>query len=202
MKVKNWMVKKVVTVKRDATVQEALDIMQKRAIRHMPVLGEDGKSVAGLVTENNLRQFYLLSMVEKISVRDVMIVEPITIDANASIEQAAGLIHRHKIGCLPAVEKNKLVGIITVTDILAAFIEMMGLLKASSRIDLVIKEDSGSIEEISHIIKDHKKDIISIGIQNRSSGKRIHHIRLEKCDLRPIVKSLESAGYEIVSVMK
>ncbi|MFH1147079.1 MAG: CBS and ACT domain-containing protein [Pseudomonadota bacterium] len=199
MRVRNWMVKKVTTISKDASVQEALRLMQKYSIRHMPVVGKKD-SIVGLVTESNLRQFLLLSMVEKISVRDVMIVNPITIDADDTIEQAASLIYRRKIGCLPVVQDGSLVGIITVTDILGAFIEIMGLLRASSRIDLAFKNKEGSIDDITKTIKEKGGEIISIGIQGKLPGKRIHNIRLEKTDLGPIVTALEEKGYEIVSV--
>ncbi|MDI6789901.1 MAG: CBS and ACT domain-containing protein [Thermodesulfobacteriota bacterium] len=203
MKVKSWMIKKVVNISKGATVQEALKLMKKHSIRHLPVIEENDKSsMVGLVTEGGLRQFFFLSMVEKISVQDAMVINPITIEPHANVELAASLIHRHKIGCLPVVEKKKLVGIITTTDILAAFIEMMGLLNASSRIDLELKGEEGSIEEISRIVKENDSEIISIGIVNQSSRKKLQYIRLQKCDPEPIVKSLERHGYKVVSVMR
>lgn len=203
MKVKNRMIKKVVTISKGATVQDALKLMKKHSIRHLPVVEENDKSsMVGLVTEGGLRQFFFLSMVENISVQDAMAINPIIIEPNANVELAASLIHRQKIGCLPVVEKKKLVGIITTTDILAAFIEMMGLLKASSRIDLELKGEEGSIEEISRIVKENNSEIISIGIVNRSPRKKLQYIRLQKCDPEPIVKSLKKHGYKVVSVMR
>lgn len=201
MKVKNWMIKKVITINKEATVQEALNLMKKHSIRHLPVVEKNKKALIGLVTESNLRQFFFLSILESISVQDAMIPNPINTDPNANIELAAGLIHRHKIGCLPVLDQKKLVGMITVTDILNAFIEMMGLLKASSRIDLELKDKKGSIQEISQIIKEHNSEIISIGIVNESPRKKIHYVRLEKCDLEPIVRSLRKNGYKVLSVM-
>lgn len=201
MKVKNWMVKKVITINKEASVQEALDLMKKHSIRHLPVVKNNKSAMVGLVTESNLRQFFFLSMVEKIAVQDAMTVNPITTNPDADIELAGSLIYRHKIGCLPVLDNKKLVGIITVTDILAAFIEMMGLLKASSRIDVELKDKENSIQEISQIIKEHNSEIISIGIINQSRRKKTHYIRLQKCDLEPIVKSLQKQGYKIISVM-
>jgi len=202
VKVKNWMIKKVITINKRATVQEALKLMKKHSIRHLPVIEEKNKhSMVGLVTESSLRQFYLLSMLEKISIQDAMISDPLSIDPNANIELAASLIHRHKVGCLPVIENEKLVGIITITDILAAFIEMMGILKASSRIDLELKDKEGAVEEISRIIREHNSEIISIGMVNQSPRKKLHYLRLKKCDLEPIVKSLREHGYKVVSVM-
>ncbi len=201
VKVKNRMIKKVIIINKEASVQEALDLMKKHSIRHLPVVENNKHSMIGLVTESNLRQYFFLSMVEKIAVQDAMTVNPVVIGPDANIESAASLIHRHRIGCLPVVDKKKLVGIITVTDILTAFVEMMGLLKASSRIDLELRDKEGSIQEISQIIKEHNSEIISMGIAHQSPGKRVHYIRLEKCDLQPIIKSLRKQGYKILSVM-
>lgn len=68
-----------------------------------------------------------------------MILNPITIDPETSIDEAARIIYKYKIGGLPVITEGKLVGIITITDILEAFIELMGLLKSSSRLDVIPK---------------------------------------------------------------
>src|SRR4030043_150701 len=82
--------------------------IRRNSIRHLPVV-EDGYFV-GFVTEGDLRQASLLSMVDKVSIEDVMIKNPVTISPEASLEEAAKLIFAHKIGGLPVVRGKKLVG--------------------------------------------------------------------------------------------
>lgn len=199
MKVKNWIKKEPITIDRTALLQDAVRLMKKHSIRHLPVL-EDGQLV-GFITESDLREFHFPSIVEDIPVHQVMVLNPITINLNASIETAARLIHDYKIGGLPVLDKKKLVGVITASDLLSAFIEVMGLLKASSRIDVVVGR-KGGVSSVTRIIKEHDCEIISVATENQSSRRKVHYFRLEKCDLQPVVKALEAAGHKVISVME
>lgn len=201
MKVKKRMAKKLVTISPNTSILKAMEVMRKNSIRHLPVV--DGEELVGFVTEGDLRQASLLSMVDKISIEDVMIRKPVTISPEASIEEAAKLIFLHKIGGLPVVRGKKLVGIITIVDILLAFIQLMGILKSSSRIDLVLGEKSHAFEEVSRVFKDHGAEVISVGMSNhKDRKKRIYYFRLGKCALQPIVASLREKGYRVISVME
>ncbi len=199
MKIKNWMKKDPVTVGRTALLQDADSLMKKNGIRHLPVV-EEGELV-GFITESDLRQFSFPSMVEDIPVHQVMVLNPITVNANASIETAAKLIYDFKIGGLPVLDKKKLVGIITASDLLSAFIEVMGLFKTSTRLDVVVNKQGG-LEEVTRIINENKGEIISVAIENHASRRKVHYFRLEKCDPEPIIKELESAGHKVISVME
>ncbi|MCK5323614.1 MAG: CBS domain-containing protein [Desulfobulbaceae bacterium] len=197
MKVKNWIKKKPITIARTALLQEAIDLMKQHSIRHLPVI-EEGQLV-GFITEADIKQFFFPAMVEDISVHQVMVVKPITISADASIEKAARLIHEHKIGGLPVLENGKLVGVITASDLLSAFIQVMGLLTASSRIDVIIGKNG--LEDVTRIIKLHECEIISVASESDSANSKVYYFRLEKCDLEPVVTALKQAGHQVLSVM-
>lgn len=199
MKVKNWMKSNPVTISRDALLQDATELMKKHSIRHLPVI-EDNLLV-GFITESDLRHFSFPSQVEDIPVHQVMVLNPLTINANASIESAARLIYDYKIGGLPVLDRKNLVGIVTASDILAAFIEVMGLFKASTRIDVVV-DKKGGLEEVTRIIKECGGDIISVAIESHAARRKVHYFRLEKCDPQPVVEALEKAGHKVVSVME
>jgi len=199
MHVKKRMVRKLITIPPQTNILNALKVMRDNSIRHLPVV--DGGNLVGFVTEGDLRQASLLSMVDKVSIEDVMIKNPVTIAPDASIEEAAKLIYSHKIGGLPVVKGKKLVGIITIVDILQAFIQLMGILKSSSRLDLVLGENPRAFEEVSSIFQEHRAEIISVGMSNhKDRKKRIYYFRLEKCPLQPIVDSLKNKGYQVLSV--
>ncbi|AEH45223.1 CBS domain containing protein [Thermodesulfatator indicus DSM 15286] len=199
MRIKHWMIKDVITISPEATVEEALQLMKKHSIRHLPVV--DGEDLVGLVTESSIRQYTLPSIKDSLPIKEVMILNPITVDAEATIDEAARLIHRHKIGGLPVIQAGKLVGIITVTDLLEAFIELMGILRSSSRID-VIPAKNKSFEEVLDIIKTHGGHVISVGMDIHPSGEKIYYVRLEKCPLDPIAAALEIAGHQVVSLVE
>ena len=200
MKVKNWMAKDVISISPQASIAEAIELMHRHSIRHLPVIKDN--SMQGLVTESNLRQYFFPSMVHKLSISDVMIVNPITVDPNASIDSAAQLIYRYKIGGLPVLEKKRLIGILTITDILAAFIELLGLLQDSSRLDIIPPEKGWTLDDLLRLIRKAGGKVISLGIDAHKSKKKIYYVRLEKGDLSPIVKALENKGYKVVSILE
>lgn len=199
MLVKSWMVKKIISINRDCTVVEALSIMKKYSIRHLPVV--DGQRLVGLITESDLREVMLPSLVRDIPVDQIMIEDPITIGPNDLLEEAARIIYRNKIGGLPVVDRGRLIGILTTPDILAAFIELMGLLQASSRVDIRLAEKPKAFEEASGLIQKHGGEIISVGLMGKGRQKT-HSFRLKKTPLDPIVRALEKKGHQVLSSME
>ena len=201
MQVKNQMSKKVVTIPPNTSILRAMEVMREKSIRHLPVVEKE--DFVGLVTEGDLRQASLLSLVDKVSIEDVMVKKPITISPEASIEEAARLIHRHKIGGLPVVKGKKLVGILTIVDILQSFIQLLGILKSSSRIDVVLGGKPHAFEEVSAIFRANRAEIISVGMSNQKDRKkRVYYFRLGKCSVQPIVVALKKKGYRVLSVLE
>jgi acetoin utilization protein AcuB len=201
MQVKNQMSRKVVTIPPNTSILRAIEIMRDKSIRHLPVV-EEGELV-GLVTEGDLRQASLLSLVDKVSIDDVMIKKPVTVSPEASIEEAARLVYRHRIGGLPVVVGRKLVGILTIVDILAAFIQLLGILKASSRIDMILGGKPHAFEEVSAVLRNHRAEIISVGMSNhKDRKKRVYYFRVGKCPVKRIVNELKKKGYKVLSVVE
>ncbi len=199
MKVKKRMATKLVTIGKDATISDATQLMKEHSIRHLPVI--EGKRLVGWVTEGDIRQAYLASLLEQLTVEDIMIKDPITISTEANLEEAAELLYRHGIGGLPVVEGDRVLGVITVADIMAAFIEVMGILKESSRIDVILGGKPHAFENISKIVRDHKSEIISVGMSaHQDRKKRVYYLRFTKCDVHAVAKDIEKAGYKVVSM--
>jgi len=200
MKVKNWIHNKPVTINRTALLQEAVGLMKKHKIRHLPVINDDGEMV-GFITESDLRQFSFPSMVEDIPVHQVMVTNPITIESSTGIDVAAKIIHDNKIGGLPVMDNGVLVGVVTASDVLSAFIEVMGVLQDSTRVDIQVDETNGGVEEVTRIVRDHGAEIINIATDSRAGKNKVYYFRLEKCKVGPIVKSIQEAGHKVLSVM-
>ncbi|MBA4392228.1 MAG: signal transduction protein [Desulfobacca sp.] len=196
MLVKNWMVKKVVSIPRNCHIVEALSLMKKYSIRHLPVVEE--KNLLGMITESDLRQVMIPSLMEEMRLDQVMIKNPVTIGPDESLEEAARLIYRYKIGGLPVVDKGKLVGILTTPDILAAFIQIMGVLEASSRLEINLAARPKAFEEASGIIQKKGGEIISVGMLGKGS-KKTHLFRLKRVPLEPIILAMEKKGHRVVS---
>ncbi|MFP3870779.1 MAG: CBS and ACT domain-containing protein [Syntrophobacteria bacterium] len=192
------MSKNPIAISPGASIQEAIELMKKHSIRHLPVLDKDGPLV-GWVTDSDLRGALIASMIEELTVGDVMNSNPITISSSEVLEQAALLITRHKIGGLPVLENGRLVGILTVVDILKAFIDIMGVLRSSSRLDVQLSDCREAFQDISRVIREHDGEIISVGILSQKLDERIYSFRIEKCDTERLREALEAQGYRVVS---
>jgi len=201
MKIKSLMIPYPITITEKASVAEAIELMKVNSIRHLPVVGKN-KILKGFVTLADLKQGLIPSMIGGVSLDDLMIKNPVTVAPDEDVEIAAQKIYKNKIGGMPVVKGNKLVGIITVTDILGAFINMMGLLTASSRIDIIVGEKPGSVKKALQIIHDNGGDIISVGMTaNPKRSKRTYYFRLSPCRTTGIRKALEKEGFKVESAM-
>ncbi len=200
MKINSLMIPDPITTTENATIQEAIELMKINSIRHLPVVSE-GNILRGFVTLADLKEGLIPSMVAGVSLTDLMIKNPIMVDPDDNIETAALLIYKHKIGGMPVVKNNKLVGIITESDILRAFIDMMGILTASSRIDVVIGDEPDSFTKAMQVIHDNGGSIINVGMATQQTDKRIYYFRLSACKTDIIKNALEKEGFEVLDAM-
>lgn len=200
MKIVSLMVSDPITITRDASISEAIDLMKINSIRHLPVVSQ-GNRLEGFVTLGDLKQGLIPSMVADLSLFDLMIKNPITVHPDDDIEIAAQLIYKHKIGGMPVVKKGIVVGIITANDLLRSFIDMMGILTATSRIDVVIGERRKSFQRVMTIINDCGGDVISVAMTAQPDRTRNYYFRLSSCETAPIKNALEKEGFEVLEAM-
>jgi acetoin utilization protein AcuB len=193
------MSKQIITVSPRRGVSQALKLMQKHQIRHLPVT-EQGHMV-GWITSRDLREVLLASMLEEIKVGDVMVQAPLSVTPDTEVEEAARLIHEHKIGGMPVLEGDRLVGVITMLDLISAFITMLGLLKSSSRLDLLLENRPAALDTATRFIQEAGGKVINVALGPTEGGKRPYYVRLEKVDLDPIVSSLKARGYVVLDTV-
>jgi len=193
------MSQKIVTISPDKGVGQALKLMQKHQIRHLPVITHN--RMVGWLTSRDLREVLLASMLEEIKVGDVMVQAPISVTPDTEVEEAARLIHEHKIGGMPVMEGDKLVGVITMLDLISAFISMLGLLKSSSRLDLLLENRSEALDAATRFIKEAGGKVINVALGPTQGNKRPYYFRLKKVNLEPIVNTLKQQGYEVLDTI-
>lgn len=212
MIVKEVMSENPVTIGPAAKLRVVNKLMKANKIRHVPVM-KNGKLI-GIVTEKDIRYAMIPEKIpgkkvpqgwnlDHLKVQDIMTKKAITISQETQVEEAARIIYSNKIGALPVMKNAKLVGIISVMDILGIFIEMMGMLKSSSRIDILMKESQSNFDKISSIIYKNDEQIISVGITPypKDKKKSIYLFRLESCNVKPIVKDIKKQGFAVVSTI-
>ena len=211
MYVKDNMVSGPITIGPDQSVSEAIDLMSENGLHRLPVVDKDGK-LAGLITEgvitsntpNNatsLSVFELNYLLNKLTIKDIMIKDVITIGKDALLEEAATILRKNDIGCLPVVdEDNTLIGIITHNDIFTAFIDLLGYNHVGTRYVISVEEDrTGILEDICRVFKEQDVSIANMAVYNSSRGIEIVVI-VHGFD--NITDKLEKAGYKVTSVMK
>ncbi len=199
MRISSLMIKDPITISDRTSVQEAIHLMKENSIRHLPVV-ESSNKLVGWVTLADMKQALLPAVVTGLSVADLMIKNPVTMHPDADVETAAQIIFQRKIGGIPVVDSNDtVVGVITVTDILGAFIKIMGILTDGLRLDVNVGNEPEGFRKVSQIIHEHGGEIVSVGLDPDISEKKIYYFRLKECPVESIVKTLRDKGYEVLS---
>lgn len=130
--VRDVMTREVKVLHRNDCVEIAEELMKMERIRHLPVLDEDDR-VVGLLSQSDMFRSALARclgygehaqdiLMAKLVIKDVMTNDPVTVEPATSLAEAAGLMLEHKIGCLPVVENDLLVGTLTESDLLKLFV--------------------------------------------------------------------------------
>ena len=126
----------LITVRRETPVLEARDLMVKERIRHLLVT-DTGGALIGIITDRDIRLnlpsratslsvWEINHLLTELTVEQVMTQSVITVGPDRPAREAARLMLDHKIGALPVLDEGRLVGIITETDIVRAFVHMTG----------------------------------------------------------------------------
>ena len=197
MKIRSLMIPDPISIPPEASIREALEVMKNNSIRHLPVVATNDRLV-GFVTLADLKQGLIPSMLAEVSLTDLMVSDPITAHPDDDVELAARLIYTHKIGGIPVVDGGRLVGILTESDILRTFIDMMGILSSGQRIDIAAGSQAGVLNKALHIIDENGADVINVAMTIEEKDQRVYHIRLSPCDTAPIQAALADAGFEVV----
>ncbi|RTG97865.1 CBS and ACT domain-containing protein [Thermus scotoductus] len=207
MLVRDWMTKDPLTVAPDTPVLEAINLLKSKGFRRLPVV--KGGKLVGLVTDKDLKDAmpskattlsvwemnYLLS---KLTVQEVMAKPVITVEADAPLEKAALLMEEKKIGGLPVMDGEKLVGIITVTDVLRAFIEVLGLKMGGLRITVDIPDVPGALAQMARAVP--PANIVSIATAAHLPGYQRLVLRVVGEDVEGVPDRLRAAGERVVDV--
>lgn len=210
MYVKDNMSRNPYTVGMSQSISEALDIMSACKVHRLPVVDEKGKLI-GLVTESlissntpnnssSLSVFELNYLLNKLSIKDIMINKPITINPDALLEEAATLLRKNDIGCLPVIDNdNNLIGIITHNDIFEAFIDLLGYNNRGRRYVINVPEDKpGIMQGIALVCKDNNVSISNLAVYNTERGIEVVVITV---NVEDISDKLIAAGYNVTSNM-
>ncbi|MGB5993018.1 MAG: CBS and ACT domain-containing protein [Desulfobacterales bacterium] len=203
MLVKNWMSKEIVTVDVDDSMQNAIYILQEQNIKILPVM--DGGNLVGIISDRDLKKaspsdattldmHELLFLISKIKVRDLMKKPVYTAKPDDTVEEAAALLLEKKISGLPVVdENNRLVGIITRSDIFRVLISLSGLGQKGIQFAIRIKDMPGIIKEVRELIHEYGGRTASIlsSSDNAPDGYLNFYFRIYQIDREKLPSLLD-----------
>jgi acetoin utilization protein AcuB len=204
----------LITVTPDTPLVKARDLLREHNIKQVPVVGEHGKLV-GILTDRDIKQawaspattlsiYELTYVLQKLTVESVMVKDLITINPGATIERAASILHAHKIGSLPVVEAEKLVGIITSTDLMEVLLDALGIKEVSGRLVVLVKDRIGVLADVCGLLKDANISILSMVTLPLHMYPDIYELvmRVTSSDRNAAVDCLTRAGYRVITEYK
>lgn len=196
MLVRGRMTPDVVTASPDTPVTEALELLRTHDIRHLPVM--DGPRLIGVATDRDLRiALGPGGTAADTTLADVMTPSPITVDPETPVESAAAILAEHRLGCLPVMEDGDLIGILTESDLLRAFVDLMVGRDPHTRIELLAPDRPGELARVVRLIGiDHGINITGVVVPPTPGDRALVVLHLATDDGEAILESLRRLGYE------
>ena len=158
MLVREWMTRDPQTVSATTPVMEAMQRLRDGGFRRLPVVRDE--RLVGIVTDRDLKEatpskattlsiYELNYLLSKLLVKDVMVAAVITVKPDDPIERAALLMEEHRVSGLPVIEDEKIVGILTITDLLEAFVSVLGLREGGVRVTVDLPDEPGALARVA-----------------------------------------------------
>lgn len=208
----NRMTKNPITVTPDAKIDEVSNLIKVKKIRRIPVV-ENGKLV-GFFSDRDLMRvapspattlsrYEINSLLAKMCVRDIMQKKVISVNVDATIEEAALLMYKNKIGGMPVVSNvGAVIGVITETDIFKTFVDVMGLADGKTRITLEVTDKIGVVKDIATIFGEEGVSIDSLITCKKDDNKYEIVIRGDITNIDDMKQKLEEKGYKVIHTVK
>jgi acetoin utilization protein AcuB len=190
------MTKSLVTAAPGELLSEARKKMQAGGFRRLPVVSDD--RLVGIITDRDLRGH--LGYFEHTRINGVMTETVHTVSPSTTVEEAAQILLKHQIGGLPVIEQGRLVGIITTSDVMKAFLDVMGAsVEASTRIDFVLEGEEHGVTAASRIVAREGGEVLGIGTYREDLGANpVCYLRVLTGDAERIAKALRATGFDVL----
>lgn len=173
MLVGNRMSHPVITIHPNTSVEDALNLMVNENVRRLPVVDDRGHMV-GIVSERDLIRaepseattldiWEQKDFIRKLKIDRIMTRNVITVTEETTLEEAARIMADKKIAGLPVIKDDKVIGIITETDLFKIFLEILGAREPGVRLTVMVSNVPGKLYEITKMICDLGGNIVAIG---------------------------------------
>ncbi|MBT8339620.1 MAG: CBS domain-containing protein [Desulfatitalea sp.] len=215
MFVSQSMTRKVITVAKDTPILEARALMRQHHIRHLPVVAADDHLV-GIITDRDIRSVLPYKLaggesdgqtepdIARMTVSEVMTTTPVTISPTHTLPDALLLIQRSRVGAFPVVDEHgKLKGIISVRDLLRAFINVLGIGEPGTLLCILVENKVGQLKRIVDLITEEGISLGSVLVARYwEKDKRAVFPYLLTNNVINVKKRLREMGYTLLDPME
>lgn len=208
MLIENWMAKEVVSGTPEMSMMKASKIMKEKGIGRLPVVNEAGVLV-GLVSDRDIKEaspskattldmhelYYLLS---EVKLKDIMTKKVVTIKKGETVDRAAQILLENRIGGMPVVdEQNRVVGVVTDSDIFKALVKITGVMEGGVQIGVRLPNQPGGLVPVLDYLKDHGARLMSLltSCEPAEVGMRDVFVRIRDMD-RTAMNKLKAEMHE------
>lgn len=202
MLVQDIMTRNVVAIDPEMPIGDVNTLMEQRNIRHFPIV--ETSTLVGIVSDRDIRivgSAYPKApkgITMKDAVRNIMKFPVLTAHPLDPIEEAAKVLRVHKIGAMPVLNDDTLVGIVTGIDFLEAMTKMTGVYDATSRLEVEVDNRPGSLAALLDSIARKNINVSSV-MTTRSDPEAVNFVlRVSTIDVRGLAQALRSEGFLIV----
>ena len=201
----------LVTISPDTSLVEARDIISEKRIAHLLVVDKTEKLI-GIVSDRDLKQSWaspattlsnheLSYLLEKLTIKMIMVKKIITVTPATTIERAAHIMQTQRISSLPVMEDQKLVGIITTNDVMGVLLRAIGIDRESIRFSVLSEDRIGYLAELTHTLKEQQINIRSVFSWPEKQFPGIHRLvfRVPAVDGEKAVQALTKNGFKVAT---
>ncbi len=211
MLVKDRMTHTPITILPETTHKQASELMREHKIHHLPVVDRQGNLVGIVVNEDllmtqpspatTLSIYEIHSLLSRLQVKEIMTHPVHTVRGDYPLEEAARLMLTYDVGCLPVMEQDRLVGIITDTDIFQTFAALLGGGEEGARFTVRMADRPGMLAKVAQAIADAGGNIIAATTwHGRDDNLGYITIKERGANFAQLQRALVSLGVEVADV--
>ena len=201
----------LVTVSPDTSLLKAKDIIERKRINHLLVV-DGNEDLIGIVSDRDVKQSWaspatalsvheLNYLLTQLTVETIMVKKIITISPGTTIERAAYIMQENRINALPVIEAEKLVGIITSTDVMDVLLRSIGFGQETARFTVLVEDRIGIVAEVSRVLKEKQINIRSFVTWPEKDYPGIYQlvIRVGLEDKEKAISALSDGGFKVLT---
>ncbi len=214
MFVNRSMTTRVISIKKDTKIFEAKKLMEDNKIRHLPVTEDDG-TLVGIVTNRDIRSAMpsiilddfessdIRQKVSKLTAEDIMSPNPVTLSPHYTIQDALLLIQKEKVGAFPVVDnEKKLKGILSVRDLIRAFINVLGIGEPGTLLGILVEEKVGQLKKIVDAVTEENISFGSVLVaRHEDNNKKAVFPYLLTNNVAKVKNKLAGMGFTLLDPM-